>query len=112
MKESGTFNDDPYNYIANPNDYLNFNDMDGSDPLRDIRVNVTNEHGLSDTKSLSANATLQVNRKLNNKGRNITFRGSFGYGDNDNDQYTHRRLVIIKYIIIWEETLSNIVINI
>ena len=78
MKESGTFNDDPYNYIANPNDYLNFNDMDGSDPLRDIRVNVTNEHGLSDTKSLSANATLQVNRKLNNKGRNITFRGSFG----------------------------------
>lgn len=88
MKESGTFNDDPYNYIANPNDYLNFNDMDGSDPLRDIRVNVTNEHGLSDTKSLSANATLQVNRKLNNKGRNITFRGSFGYGDNDNDQYT------------------------
>ena len=88
MKESGTFNDDPYNYIANPNDYLNFNDMDGSDPLRDIRVNATNEHGLSDTKSLSANATLQVNRKLNNKGRNITFRGSFGYGDNDNDQYT------------------------
>ena len=112
MKESGTFNDDPYNYIANPNDYLNFNDMDGSDPLRDIRVNATNEHGLSDTKSLSANATLQVNRKLNNKGRNITFRGAFGYGDNDNDQYTHRRLVIIKYIIIWEETLSNIVINI
>ena len=49
--------------------------MDGSDPLRDIRVNATNEHGLSDTKSLSANATLQVNRKLNNKGRNITFPG-------------------------------------
>ena len=88
MKESGTFNDDPYNYIANPNDYLNFNDMDGNDPLRDIRVNATNERGLSDTKSVSANATLQVNRKLNDKGRNITFRGSFGYGDNDNDQYT------------------------
>ena len=88
MKESGTFNDDPYNYIANPNDYLNFNDMDGNDPLRDIRVNATNERGLSDTKSVSANATLQVNRKLNDKGRNITFRGAFGYGDNDNDQYT------------------------
>lgn len=106
MKESGTFNDDPYNYIANPNDYLNFNDMDGSDPLRDIRVNATNEHGLSDTKSLSANATLQVNRKLNNKGRNITFRGRLVMAITTMINIPSRRLVIIKYIIIWEETLS------
>ena len=25
---------------------------------------------------------------MNNRGRNLTFRGVFGYGDNDNDQYT------------------------
>ena len=25
--ESGTFNEDPYQYVVNPNDYLNFNNM-------------------------------------------------------------------------------------
>ncbi len=86
--ESGTFNEDPFLYVTNPNDYLNFNEIDSNDPLKGIRVNATNGNSLSKTKGLSTNATLQVNRKLNNKGRNITFRGTFGYGDNDNDQYT------------------------
>lgn len=88
QSESGTFNADPFSYVTNPNDYLNFDDIDADDPLRDIRVNATNDKSLSKSKSLSANATLQLNRKLNDKGRNITFRGTFGYGDNDNDQYT------------------------
>lgn len=88
QSESGTFNADPFLYVTNPNDYLNFDDIDADDPLRDIRVNATNDKSLSKSKSLSANATLQLNRKLNDKGRNITFRGTFGYGDNDNDQYT------------------------
>lgn len=88
QEESGTFNEDPFLYVNNPNDYLNFNEMDSNDPLKGIRVNATNGNTLSKTKGLSANATLQMNRKLNNKGRNITFRGTFGYGDNDNDQYT------------------------
>lgn len=85
--ESGTFNADPYSLVTNPNDYLNFDKLD-DDPLESIRVNATNSASLNDGKSLSTNATLQVNRKLNDKGRNITFRGRFGYGDNDNDQYT------------------------
>lgn len=85
--ESGTFNEDPFNLIVNSNDYLNFDNL-SDDPLKDIRVNATNSASLSKGKSLSGNATLQVNRKLNNRGRNLTFRGVFGYGDNDNDQYT------------------------
>ena len=85
--ESGTFHEDPFNLIVNPNDYLNFDNL-SDDPLKDIRVNATNSASLSKGKSLSGNATLQVNRKLNNRGRNLTFRGVFGYGDNDNDQYT------------------------
>lgn len=73
--------------MVNPNDYLNFDNIESDDPLRDTRINATNEHNLSKSNSLSANATLQLNRKLNNEGRNITFRGSFGYGDDDSDQY-------------------------
>ncbi len=39
-------------------------------------------------RNLSANASLQVNRRLNNQGRNITFRGTFSYGDNDSEQFS------------------------
>ena len=85
---AGTLNADPFSQVANPNDFLDFDMLDDGDPLKDIRVNATNSGTLSDSKSISADGTLQVNRKLNNKGRNITFRGRFGYGDNDNNQYT------------------------
>ena len=68
--ESGTFNEDPFNLIVNPNDYLNFDNL-SDDPLKDIRVNATNSASLSKGKSLSGNATLQVNRKLNNRGRDF-----------------------------------------
>lgn len=91
--QSGTFNADPYEYISNPNDYLDLSALTranilGDDPLADIRVNTSNSHSRSDGNSLSANATLQINRKLSSKGRNITLRGRFNYGNDDNDQYS------------------------
>ena len=94
FSQSGTFNDDPYNYVDNPNDYLDLNALaqadllSDEDPLKDIRVNTSNNRGYTDGNSLSAQATLQVNRKLNSKGRNITFRGRFEYGDDDSDQFS------------------------
>lgn len=89
ISESGTFNADPYSLVANPNAFLNFDEVDQiDDPLKDIRVNATNSASLGKSKNLSTDATLQVNRKLNDRGRNITFRGRFGYGDNANDQYS------------------------
>ena len=49
--ESGTFNEDPYQYVVNPNDYLNFNNIGTDDPLRDTRINAcllyTSFHGKS-----------------------------------------------------------------
>ncbi len=89
ISESGTFNSDPYQVVANPNDYLNFGEEGemSSEGLDKIRVNTSKSWSRTEGNSLSGNATLQVNRKLNNRGRNITFRGSFGFGDNDNDQY-------------------------
>lgn len=87
LSESGTFNKDPFNLTATPNEYLNFDHL-SDDPLEEIRVNATNSASLSKAKSLSGNATLQVNRKLNDRGRNLTLRGVFGYGENDNDRFT------------------------
>ena len=87
--ESGTFNNDPYELVANPNDYLSLEKIAmADDPLKDVRINAINNGTLTDGKSIDAQGTLQVNRKLNNKGRNITFRGRFEYGNNVNRQYT------------------------
>lgn len=86
--ESGTFNQDPfgeeYNGL-NPNYYLKMNMI--NDPFDSIRVNLSNSLSKTKANSKSGNAMLQINRKLNDKGRNITFQGKFGFGDNDNDRY-------------------------
>lgn len=105
---SGTFNSDPFGVIDNPNDYLDFDNISSNDPLRSIRVNATNSGSLSDSKSVSTNASLQLNRKLNNKGRNITLRGTFGYGDNDNNQYTES---ITRYYQIASNPDSTLIRN-
>lgn len=85
---SATFNQDPFNLVANPNAYLDFSKLGEEDPLRDIRVNTENGHSISEGNSLSANASLQLNRRLNDKGRNITLRGSFSYSDRESDRYS------------------------
>ena len=54
------------------------------------------------------NGTLQVNRKLNPYGRNITFRGRFSYGDNVNKQYTEsetRYFQLMNYLQTGDSTL-------
>lgn len=91
---SGTFNKDPYSTVVNPNDFLDLDLLETNDPLRDIRINTTNNRNLSDSKNWSGDATLQVNRKLNDKGRNITLRGNFGFGNVESDQYSQS---ITKY---------------
>ncbi len=86
--ESGTFSSDPYQLVDDPNDYLSFDILPDSDPLKTIRRNLTASGNMTKQNSLNVNGTLQVNRKLSDNGRNVTFRGQFRYGDNDNDQYT------------------------
>ena len=96
ISESGTFNGDPFNLVSNPNDFLN-KVLWGSadDPLEAIRVNASNSESKSEGQSLSANGSLQVNRRLNNQGRNITFRGTFSYGDNNSELLLQPRVMII-----------------
>ena len=86
--ESGTFSSDPYQLVDDPNDYLSFDILPDSDPLKTIRRNLTASGNMTKQNSLNVNGTLQINRKLSDNGRNVTFRGQFRYGDNDNDQYT------------------------
>ena len=44
---------------------------------------------MSEGNSMSANLNMQVTRKLNDSGRNITLRGIGSYGDNESDRYSN-----------------------
>ena len=106
--ESGTFDSDPYALVDDPNNYLDLGKLLMDDPLEDIRVNAINSGTLADGKDLSVNGTLQVNRKLNPHGRNLTFRGRFSYGDNVNKQYTEsetRYFQLMNYMQTGDSTL-------
>lgn len=84
--KSGTFDDDPFAVVDNPNEYLNI--PQEPDPLHDIRVNTSSNGSRGDNNSLSAGTTLQLNQRFNKPGRNLTFQGNFNYNDNKSDSYT------------------------
>ena len=89
---SGTFDKDPYDYVENPNDYLDEEAVTNpNDPLHAIRVNAMNNGSRSKNRNVSFNGDLMLNRKLNNRGRNITLRSRFGYGDSENDNFSVSR---------------------
>lgn len=79
---SATFNGNPYDYSDNPlEDVINTNNRVSA--LDSILV--TSESNLSQSYSLtkSLNGELQVNRKLNDRGRNITFRATGSVSSSD-----------------------------
>ncbi|ADV43246.1 TonB-dependent receptor [Bacteroides helcogenes] len=89
--KSAAFSTDPYAIVADPNNYL----ADAEQMKRlfgDSLLNLSDNLSLGNGSNLSANATLQLNRKLNSRGRNITFRGRFGYNDSESDQYSYSNI--------------------
>ena len=85
---SATFNSDPYAIVADPNKYLDF-DSETNEDLDKIRVNASNNGSLSDGTSLSANGNMQLTRRLNDKGRNVSLRIMGNYGDNESDRFSN-----------------------
>ena len=98
---SSTYESNPFAIVADPYLYLGFNSSPNVD-LDTIRVNASENRSLSESNSLSANLNMQVTRKLNDKGRNITLRVTGNYGDNESERYTdnmtkfYRSGVVIK----------------
>ena len=84
---SSTYNSDPFKIVTDPYQYLGFS----SNPniaLDTVRVNASENASLSESNSLSANLNMQLTRKLNDKGRNVTLRGISSYGDSESERYT------------------------
>ena len=87
--KSSTFDKDPYVEMPNLTDLTNYLGKNEGLPeeLKNILVNASDNRSLSEGNSLSANAEMQLTRRLNDEGRNITFRGTGSYGDNENDRF-------------------------
>ena len=76
---SASYNQDPYQYTEDPLSDEGIEKMDEVDAV----VNRQKSVSLSNSKNNNIRGMLQLNRKLNNKGRNVTLRMDAKYTDKD-----------------------------
>ena len=76
---SASYNQDPYQYSDDPLSYEAIEKMDEDDAV----VNTQRSVSLNNSKNNNIRGMLQLNRKLNNKGRNVTLRMDAKYTDKD-----------------------------
>lgn len=90
--ESATFNGDPYQYV---NDPLSAEAL-ATLAADSMMVNHRRNQSITYSDALSVSGSLQVNRKLNNTGRNITLRVRGSYGDNNADNLRMNHVELFK----------------
>lgn len=78
---SASFNEDPYGYVTDPLSTEAFKTL----AQNGVIVNSNTSNGITYSKSNSAGAMLQLNRKLNSRGRNITLRGDVSYTNSESN---------------------------
>ena len=102
---SGTFSDDPYNYVSSTDNITEMaSRMLGiSDTLV---VNSRSNGGMNYSDSKRIGTTLQINRKLSNDGRNITLRATGNYSDGGSQQFS-RSLVGLYQLLTGDSTYQT-----
>ena len=88
---SATFNANPFDY-AGLYEKAMYGDVYGA--LDSIAINSSKNESMSASENLSFRANMQINRRLNKPGRNITFRGNVSYSDSKNENFS---LSSVKY---------------
>ena len=84
---SATFSDDPYNYVTQSNDIaLMASNMLNID--KDLVVNKLTNGGMNYSDSKRLGGTLQINRKLGSKGRNVTLQLGGNYSDGASESFS------------------------
>ncbi len=78
---SASYNEDPYGYVTDPLSTEAFKTL----AQNGVIVNSNTSNGITYSKSNSAGAMLQLNRKLNSRGRNITLRGDVSYTNSESN---------------------------
>ena len=92
---SATFNKDPYLFVADPLATASIEEL----AANNIVVNTNRNGSLSNNSNTSANAMLQINRRLSNNGRNVTLRGDFSYGDQDSKSLSLSEVTYYKMML-------------
>jgi hypothetical protein len=74
-------------------------------------VNEKTTSGFSKSNNFSFNGRLEAFRKLNNKGRNISFRAGFGYSDGETNSISNSETTFYAYdrdsVVEWERTTGR-----
>ncbi len=83
---TATFNDDPYEIEGM---YSPLDSLFADDPtLLGIAVNRNHRRTLGDSESVNLNGSLNVTRRLNSEGRNVSLRASGGYSESKSHSYS------------------------
>ncbi len=88
---TATFNENPFEYEK---EYGKESYGDVSEELESIAVNDNANESLSLGENFSTSARLQVNRRLNKPGRNITLRGNYSYSYSESESFSLNK---VKY---------------
>ena len=102
---SASYNVDPYEYVSDPLSDESIEEL----AAQNLMVNTQHNRGITYGKNQSANAMLQFNRKLNMKGRNITFRTDWSMGRNDSKSMSTNdvHLYLVKTALGLDSTYST-----
>jgi len=90
--ESATFNSDPYELVENPLQQL--------EELRSIGVNHNLNANRNASDAISGSMSVQVNRRLQKPGRNLTFRVNGGLNQNDGNSSSYSQIDYYQLLAI------------
>lgn len=92
INSSAQFSENPYNYVSSPLDTESLEKLAANDAL----VNTNLNNSISYSESKSAGGTLQINRKLGNRGRNVTLRASVDYSEDTSKSINVSKVTLYK----------------
>ncbi|MCR5179681.1 MAG: TonB-dependent receptor [Bacteroidaceae bacterium] len=90
--ESATFNDNPYSLTDDPLGAFGRGSLAATDPLRALTVNHNLNGNRNASDAISGSLSLQVNRRLQKPGRNITFNINGGLNQNDGNSSSYSQI--------------------
>lgn len=98
-----TFNTDPDSLDSDPLTYAELNVLDNN-AVYDMIVNTNTSYQQTYSNSKGLSGELQANRRLNNEGRNITFRATGGVSESESKQLSASK---ISYRSLGSNTTNN-----
>lgn len=101
---SGTYNDDPYKYVTDPLDSIMKKTLIEEGIIVNDKISRTITYG----NNTNWNGELQLNRKLNNQGRNITLRLTGSTGDSENKNFSAQNVNLWQLDSVYNRNRFNL----